>query len=221
MLAARPFLPRSFWRRDRCAAARHCGVGRFGRLVDHDAFECAGAPLVELEAARQRFHTHLEVLHLDAHPRGLEDEVVHDFKVQLVESAARRFLLGVERIQLRLHVERLDERTRVEHQLQQRLQQPAQEPHRTPVGLEERVLLEPVVGRRRRRLGHLRALELIEEIGPHAPRIEELLELDRREVADLVLGVVHAALLANTRANLFHDLLDVHRVGAYVEIRHR
>ncbi len=86
---------------------------------------------------------------------------------------------------------------------------------------EERVLLEPVVRRRRRRLGDLGALELIEQIGPHAAGIQELLELHGRQLADLVLGVVHAALLADARADLVHDLLDVDRVSAYVEIRHR
>ena len=63
--------------------------------------------------------------------------------------------------------------------------------------------------------------ELLEEIRPDAARIEEFLELDRRQLADLLLGVVDAALLADARADLVHDLLDVDRVGADVEIRHR
>ena len=51
--------------------------------------------------------------------------------------------------------------------------------------------------------------------------IEELLELHRRQLADLLLGVVDAALLADARADLLHDLLDVHGVGADVEIGHK
>ncbi len=50
--------------------------------------------------------------------------------------------------------------------------------------------------------------------------VEELLELDGRQLADLLLGVVDAALLADPRPDLPHDLLDVDRVGANVEIGH-
>ena len=63
--------------------------------------------------------------------------------------------------------------------------------------------------------------ELIEQIGSDAARIEELLELHRRQLADLLLGVVDAALLADARADLLHDLLDIDRVGADVEIGHK
>ena len=71
---------------------------------------------------------------------------------------------------------------------------------------EQRVVLERVV-----RIG-LDAPELVEKIGSDAARIEELLQLHRRQLANLLLGVVHAALLADARADLFHDLLDVHRI---------
>ena len=43
-------------------------------------------------------------------------------------------------------------------------------------------------------------------------RIEELFEFHRRQLANLLLGVVHAALLANALADLLHDLLDIHRI---------
>ena len=56
--------------------------------------------------------------------------------------------------------------------------------------------------------------ELLEQIRADAARIEELLELDVGELADLVLGVVDAALLADPRADLPHDLLDVDGVGS-------
>ena len=66
------------------------------------------------------------------------------------------------------------------------------------------------VGRNVRRLRRrLHAPELVEEVGPNAARIEEFLQLDRREIADLLLGIVDAAFLADPRADLLHDLLDV------------
>ena len=86
--------------------------------------------------------------------------------------------------------------------------------------LEQRRVLEREVRQLRRLVGRLRLAELIEQIGTDAARVEELLELDRRELADLLFGVVDAALLADPRADLLHDLLDVHRVGADVEIGH-
>ena len=88
------------------------------------------------------------------------------------------------------------------------------------VRLEQRRVFERVVRQLRRLVGRLRLPELLEQIGPHAARVEELLELDRGQLADLLLGVVDAALLADARADLLHDLLDVDRVGADVEIGH-
>jgi len=43
----------------------------------------------------------------------------------------------------------------------------------------------------------------------------------RSEVAELLLGIVHAALLADARADLLHDLFDVDRIGANVEVGHK
>jgi len=63
-------------------------------------------------------------------------------------------------------------------------------------------------------------LELLEQIGPDHFGIQELLELDGRQLANLLLGVVHAALLADACADLFHHLFDVDGVGSYVEVRH-
>ena len=86
--------------------------------------------------------------------------------------------------------------------------------------LEERRVLEREVGQLGRRVRRLRLAELLEQIGADAARVEELLELHRRQLADLLFGVVDAALLADPRADLLHDLLDVDRVGADVEIGH-
>ena len=82
------------------------------------------------------------------------------------------------RVEPRLDVQRLDQRIRVEEQLQDRPQQPANEAKRAAVRLEERVVLERVVGQFGRRVRRLRAPELLEQIGAHAARIQELLELD-------------------------------------------
>jgi hypothetical protein len=87
-----------------------------------------------------------------------------------------------------------------------------QPPDRRAVRLVERVLAEGVVGRRR--LGARQPSVLLEQVRADALRIDELLELDVRQLADLVFGVVHAAFLADARADLPHDLLDVDVVGA-------
>ena len=150
---------------------------------------------------------------------------MHHLVLELVERVARHLApgltLGVHRVQARLDVQRLDQRIRIEEQLQDRVQQAADPPERRTVRLVERLLLEREVGQLRRCVGRLRAAELLEQIGPHAAWVEELLELDRRHLVNLLLGVVDAALLADARADLFHDLLDVDRVGAHVEVSHR
>ena len=74
--------------------------------------------------------------------------------------------------------------------------------------LVQRGVLELVV--RRRRTDDAVLLELLDEIGAHAARVQKLLELDGGQLLELGLGVIDAALLANARANLAHDLLDVH-----------
>jgi len=87
--------------------------------------------------------------------------------------------------------------------------------------LIERVFPKGVVARIWRRVYGLCPPKLLEEVRPHALRIEELLELDRRQLSDLLLGIIDAALFADAGADLLHDLLDLDRVGAHVEIRHR
>jgi hypothetical protein len=99
----------------------------FGRwFVDDDAFERAGATLVEFQPARQRLDAHLEILDFDAETRRFQDEVVHHFVMELIERMtggfAPRFAFGVHRVQPRLDVQRLDQRVRVEKQLQDRPQ---------------------------------------------------------------------------------------------------
>ena len=95
-----------------------------------------------------------------------------------------------------------------------------------PVRREQRLIVEHVRRLDRRRLlGQLRQrrpalAELFEQIGAQVLRVEKLLEPHRRQLANLFFGVVHAALLADARANLLHDLLDVDRLGADVEISH-
>ena len=45
----------------------------------------SGPPLVELEAAAERLHLHLEVLDLNGYSRRFYNQVVHEFEVKLVE----------------------------------------------------------------------------------------------------------------------------------------
>jgi len=66
----------------------------------------------------------------------------------------------------------------------------------------------------------LRSPELLQQIGPYAAGIQERFELDRCELPNLFFGVVHPALVADAGTNLLHDLLDVDRVGADVEVGH-
>ena len=58
------------------------------RPILHDAFEGAGAALVEVEPRAQRLDQHPQVLHFDAQPRRLDDEVVEHLEVERVELVA-------------------------------------------------------------------------------------------------------------------------------------
>ena len=87
------------------------------------------------------------------------------------------------------------------------------------VGLVERLVLEREV-RAAPAIAALRPPELLEQIGPHPARIEKLLELDVGQLADLLFGVIDPALLADARADLPHDLLDVDVVGSNGKVIH-
>ena len=54
--------------------------------------------------------------------------------------------------------------------------------------------------------------ERVEQIRADQLGVEELLELDLGQLANLLLGVVHASLLTDPAADLLHDLLDVDRI---------
>jgi hypothetical protein len=179
--------------------------------VLNDPFERARAALVEIEPASHRFQPHLEALHLDARPRQLHHEIVDHLVVQRIELLAARLALRVPRVQLRLDVQRLDQRVRVEKQLQERPEERSQPADRAPVRLVEGVFAEGVIGRRRFRRADPPVL--LEEARPHPLRVDELLELHVRQLADLFLGIVHAAFLPDPRADLPHDLLDVDVLG--------
>src|SRR5829696_4727304 len=86
---------------------------------------------------------------------------------------------------------------------------------------EQRRVLEREIGELRGFIGRLRLAKLIEQVGADAARVEKLFELYFRELADLLLRIVDAALLSNAAADLLHDLLDVHGVGSNVEIGHK
>ena len=90
------------------------------RLVLHDVFERARAPLVEIEPARQGLEAHLQVLHFDAQPGDLDDEVVD----HLVEERIRFFPLADALVEVVVHAalqgERMTHGVRVDEQLHER-----------------------------------------------------------------------------------------------------
>ena len=114
-------------------------------------------------------------------------------------------------------MQRLNQRIRVEEQLQNGVQDLSDPPNRRTMGLVQSRLFEDVVGHLDRRLG---PPKLIEQIGTDAAWIEEFFQLDGGELANLLLGVIDAAFFTNARADLLHDLLDVERVGADIEVGH-
>ncbi len=75
-----------------------------------------------------------------------------------------------------------------------------------------------VLEEERRRL--VLPLEVDEQIGADGARIEEAIELHARELPDLRLGVIGAALVADPRPDLAHDLLDVDVIGSNGELWH-
>jgi hypothetical protein len=70
-----------------------------------------------------------------------------------------------------------------------------------------------------RRIGRDRAFasaaaQLIEQRWIQAPRIEDRFEPPRREFLDLLVRQLDAAALRDPAADVAHDLLDVHAIGA-------
>ena len=206
------------------------------RPILHDALERAGAALVEVEPRAQRLDQHPQVLHFDAQPRRLDDEVVEHLEVERVQLVAglqaladageQLAVLGVDR---RLQVQRVRDGPDVHEQLEQRAQEladAAQDAARQVARRAERqIRIERVLGREflageeeRRRL--VLALEVAEQVGADGARVEEAIELDAGQLADLRLGVVGAALVTDPRPDLAHDLLDVNVISADGEIRH-
>ena len=107
----------------------------------------------------------------------------------------------------------------IEKKAEHRTKEPADLRDPWPLRVENRIRSERHVRRRRR--GRLIALKLLKQIRPDHSGVEELLELDGGELADLLLGVIDAAFLADPGADLLHDLLDVDGVGTDSEVRHR
>ena len=129
---------------------RRLGCGPGARPVLHHALERPRAPIAEVEPARHGLDAHLQVLDLDREARQLQHEVVHHLVVQ--RRGAFELLPGV-LVDRALAVEHLDDRVRVDEQLEHRVQQPpdardqpAAEPPRRAV---DQVVVERVVlGRR-------------------------------------------------------------------------
>jgi hypothetical protein len=187
-------------------------------LVLDDGFERAGPPLVEVQPARQGLDAHLQVLHLDAKPGDLDDEVVD----HLVEERVCLLTLTDPLVEVVVHPglkrERMTDGVRIDEQFHEWTKELSNAAEPRSMRLIQRRVIEFVL----RQLGRERAMppELLDEIGPEAARVEKSLQLDGRQLLELGLRVVGAALLANAGANLPHDLLDVHRIGSDVEVGH-
>src|SRR5205823_4189768 len=70
-------------RRDGLGRPGHLSLAFDGRTIHHRAFERARPPLTEVDPRIERFHTHPEVLHLNAEPRDFDNQVVNQLVVQL------------------------------------------------------------------------------------------------------------------------------------------
>ncbi|MBI1873982.1 MAG: hypothetical protein HYS05_08855 [Acidobacteria bacterium] len=157
--------------------------------------------------------------------------VVRAFQNLSFDSSGARVDQFLSRIDSRLIMDRFDQGVRIEEQLQNRAEQAPGPAKQRPVRLVNRVGLERVVrrpfwrglqrSRRRDRRPAARLLEFRQQIGSDTLRIQELFELDGRELLQILLRVVDATLLADAGTDAAHDLLDVHRVGPNREISHR
>src|SRR5574338_251003 len=187
-----------------------------GRPILHRAFERTRAPLIEIEAAGDRIHRHLHVLDLDAEARDLEHEVVDQLVVQRLHP---RQAVGRARIHLRLDVQRFGDRAGIEEQLENGVQEPANAAEQPAMGVVDRAVFEREVGR-----GSFlvpRAPELVQQVRTHARRVEKRVQFRIRQLPDFLFRVIGAALLADARADLPHDLLHVYRIGADAEVCHQ
>ena len=106
--------------------------GTGARPILDDAFERPCAPLVEIHPARQRLQPHLEIAILDADPRQLQHQVVHELVIEHVDFVALLRLV-TEKLELRLEqrvypgllVDRVNQRVRIEEELQDGVEQAA------------------------------------------------------------------------------------------------
>src|SRR4051812_29191044 len=105
----------------------------------------------------------------------------------------------------------------IEEQLEDRPEHPPDEGQYPAMRFEQRAVFELEIRRQRR---FALAAELFEEIRTDAARVEKLFKFDVGQLADLFLRVIDAAFLADARAYLAHDLLDVDIVGANGKISH-
>ncbi|MSO48809.1 MAG: hypothetical protein EXQ49_02740 [Acidobacteria bacterium] len=179
-------------------------------FVLHHGLKRPAAAFVEVDAARHRFHPHLHVVHFNAEARDLERQVVHQLVVQRVHVLALPEALVELLVHTSLHVQRCGNRVRVEEEFQNGVEQAANRPQQAAMRFVNRVVFECVIGwRRADRPG---ASELRHQVGAHTFWIQKLLEFDLGQFLHFGFGVVGAALLADTRANLAHDRVHIHGV---------
>ena len=194
--------------------------------VFHDPFERAASAFVEVEPARQRFDAHLQVVYFDAGARDLEHQVVQHFVVQRIESDVGLLALAHPvldlivdlRLGLRLRLDEMHQRVRIDEELQNGVEQLSNPEEQPAMRAVDRDVLQLEFWQRRCR--RVLAPMKVDQIRADAARIQKFLQLDLRKLLDLRFRVIDAALLANARADLPHDLLDVDRIGSDVEVGH-
>ena len=130
----------------------------------------------------------------DGRPRHLEDQIVRISVVELIAGEPHRVALSLRRsayivFSFDLRVQRADQRVRVEEQLQDRLQQTSDGAQRRRVCESNSVVSSNAYeGSCGASSGGCSLLEPVEQIRPHAARIEELLQLGLGQLADLLFG---------------------------------
>jgi hypothetical protein len=112
------------------------------------ALDRARAAFGEINLGRERLDAHREILCLDTGSGDLGDEALQDVIVERVPlglpPVARRLACRCRFVETRLNVERVNQRNRVEEQLEQRIEQATNQPQRPAVGFIESGVLEGI-----------------------------------------------------------------------------
>src|SRR5688572_5011854 len=197
----------------------------------HGSFDAADPALVELHLRVERLNSQRLRLKLQRRPRHLGHEPLDDLIVQRVPLRLPAVALGIALrrfdVELRLEVQRADQRIRVEEQLQQGIQHPPDKAHQPAMRVVDRGVLERECRLVRDPLGRPLCLgaraspERVKERWLDRAWIEDRFEAPRRQVLDLLVGEIDTLALGDPAADLPHDLLDVNLVASASFLRRR